>query len=83
VHGKLLEGVQVEVQSPGVYTFGYTYTGPGINSDPVLNENFAIPDVPGGYQIVFVRSADGSTRFRKNVYIWPGQITSVEIFLAP
>lgn len=83
VHGRLLEGVQVEVQSPGVYSFGYSYTGPGVNSDPVLGENFAIPDVPGGYQTVFVRSADGATRYRQMLYIWPGQVTMVNIYMQP
>jgi murein DD-endopeptidase MepM/ murein hydrolase activator NlpD len=81
VRGNLLEGVQVEVQSPGVYFAALSYTGQTVSGDTIYKENFVLPNVPGGWQTVVVRLADGGIRYRKNVYVWPGQVSLVNIYL--
>lgn len=81
--GNLLEGVQVEARAPGSYHMGYSYTGEEMNGDPILNENLAIPDIPAGYYTVTVARPDGMTLFRRVVYIWPGQVTWVDIPIRP
>jgi len=81
--GNLLPDYRVELQSPGYQSFCFSYTGDGINGDDVLKENFAIPDVPEGYQTVFIRTPDGVLRFREIVYIWPGQVSFVTINIVP
>jgi murein DD-endopeptidase MepM/ murein hydrolase activator NlpD len=81
--GAVLEGVQVEVKSPGVYFAGISYTGAEIQADPLLNENVVIPDIPAGYHMVSVARPDGTVLFRQAVYIWPNQVTRVQIAIVP
>jgi hypothetical protein len=83
IYGNRLEGVQVEVKSPGSYHMGYTYTSTEVNGDPVLNENFLVPDIPAGYQTVTVSLYDGTLRFRSVIYVWPGQVSWIDIPIQP
>ncbi len=81
--GNLLPQYRVELQSPGYQSFAFSYTGEGINGDDVLKENFAIPDVPEGYQTIFIRTPDNVLRYRQVVFVWAGQVTFVNINIVP
>ena len=63
---------------------GYTYADNNVKGDPALNENFAIPDMPAGYYTVFIKqSYTGAFLFRTVVYVRPGHITWLDIFVNP
>ena len=81
--GKTLQNVLVEVRSAALYRSGYSYADDTVNSDPAIQENFVIPDLPTGYYIVFVQSTDGALRFRTLAYINPSRTTWIDIYLDP
>jgi murein DD-endopeptidase MepM/ murein hydrolase activator NlpD len=78
LNGNPLNGFTVEVQSPQAYQMAYSYADSSVTSDAVLNENFAIPDLPEGYLNIFVKQ-DGTLRFRTLVYVRAGHTTWVNI----
>jgi murein DD-endopeptidase MepM/ murein hydrolase activator NlpD len=80
--GNLLAGVQVEVQSPEIYRFGYSYADNSVNGDLVLGENFAIPDLPSGYYYVFVKKPDSGLRFKTLTYIRPNRTNWIDIHVS-
>jgi murein DD-endopeptidase MepM/ murein hydrolase activator NlpD len=82
LNGHPLGGVQVEIQSPETYRFGYSYADNSVNGDLVFGENFAIPDLPSGYYYVFVKSQDGALRFKTLTYIRPGRTNWIEIHVS-
>jgi murein DD-endopeptidase MepM/ murein hydrolase activator NlpD len=83
INGNLLEGVRVEIRSPGVYLDSFSYTGISVKGDITLRENLVIPDVPGGWHTVTVSLFDDKLRFRRMVYIFPGQVTFINIPILP
>ncbi len=83
LNGNLVQGVQVEVQSPEIYRLAYSYTDNSVNGDLALGENFAIPDLPPGYYYVFVKRSDGGLRFKTLTYIRPGRSNWIDIHVTP
>lgn len=83
VYGNKLEGVQVELQAPGNNQLTYSYTGARVNGDNRLGENFVFADVNAGYYQLIVKGADGALAHRQMIYVWAGQVTFVEVFIAP
>jgi murein DD-endopeptidase MepM/ murein hydrolase activator NlpD len=77
--GNLMEGLRVEIQTQGLYYYGFTYTGATPGVDPVLNENFAVSDIAEGYYNVMVKYPDGNLAYRKAVYIEAGRALWLEI----
>ncbi len=82
LNGNLLSGVEVEIQSPEIYRFGYSYGDETVNGDLVFGENFAIPDLPSGYYYVFVKTQDNTLRFKTLVYIRPGRTNWIDIHIS-
>jgi murein DD-endopeptidase MepM/ murein hydrolase activator NlpD len=74
-------GVLVEVRDPATYRSAYSYADNTVNSDPVIGENFVIPDLPAGYYTAFVRFPDGGLRFRTLTYVQPGKTNWIDIYL--
>ncbi len=79
--GTLIPGVLVEVRDPATYRSAYSYADSTVNSDPVIGENFVIPDLPAGYYTVFVRLPDGGLRFRTLTYVQSGKTSWIDIYL--
>jgi murein DD-endopeptidase MepM/ murein hydrolase activator NlpD len=82
LYGNELPGMTVEVQSAQVYRAGFSYADNSVGSDPVMNENFAIPDLPSGYYTVFVKQS-GTLLFRTLVFIRAGHSTWINININP
>ncbi|MCC7446059.1 MAG: peptidoglycan DD-metalloendopeptidase family protein [Anaerolineae bacterium] len=82
LRGIRLPGLRVELQSPTLYRFAFSYGDSTVNGDGNFRENFVIPDVPEGYYNVFVKLDNGSTRFRTLVYIHPGRTNWLDIPIA-
>ncbi|HRE47575.1 MAG TPA: M23 family metallopeptidase, partial [Aggregatilineales bacterium] len=83
VNGTPLQGVMVEVKSPGVYQQAWTYTGFNVNGDLGFNENVTVPDVPAGYHTLTITGADTILRYRRIVYVEAGKVTLVTINIQP
>jgi murein DD-endopeptidase MepM/ murein hydrolase activator NlpD len=83
IYGNKLEGVALELRAPGRYHLTFSYTGTRVNGDNRLGENFVFADINAGYYYLIVKRADGSLAHRQLIYVWAGQVTFVEIFLAP
>lgn len=64
------------------YTFTYA-DDPGINSDPVWDENFVLGDLAVDEYEVFVSERSGRVRFRQTVTVENGKTTWVDITLRP
>lgn len=83
VYGNKLEGIQLELQAPGNNHYTFSYTGTRVNGDNRLGENFVFADVNAGYYYLIVKGADGGLAHRQLIYVWAGQVTFVEVFIAP
>ncbi len=82
LRGKLLPGIMVEVQIPnGLYYTAFSYADDTVNPDPIIDENFVIPDIPAGYYNVFVNLPNNGLSFRTLMYIWPGKVNWIDIHL--
>jgi hypothetical protein len=84
LRGNLLPGIMVEVQIPnGLYYAAFSYADDTVNPDPVIDENFVVPDIPAGYYNVFVNLPNNGLSFRTLMYIWPGKVNWIDIHLNP
>jgi murein DD-endopeptidase MepM/ murein hydrolase activator NlpD len=79
LNGVLLPGITVEAQSPTGYRMAYTYGDNTTPGDTAMGENFVIPELSAGYYTVFVKTADGTLRFRRVVYVFPGRTNWIDI----
>jgi murein DD-endopeptidase MepM/ murein hydrolase activator NlpD len=79
LNGIPITGIEVEVQSPDVYRFAYSYADNTVNGDLAMGENFAVPDLPPGYYTVFVKLPSGGLKFRTLFYIYPGRTNWIDI----
>ncbi len=87
IAGRLVDGARQPVtgtlvaitplnDEPLAFREMWTY-GPGVMSDPVWHENFAMSDIPAGqYQL---KVSLGDTNLLRQVTVLPGQTTFVEI----
>jgi murein DD-endopeptidase MepM/ murein hydrolase activator NlpD len=83
IYGNKLEGVALELQAPGNNHLTFSYSGTRVNGDNRLGENFVFADVNAGYYYLIVKGADGGLAHRQLIYVWAGQVTFVEVFIAP
>jgi murein DD-endopeptidase MepM/ murein hydrolase activator NlpD len=83
IYGNKLPGVQLELQAPGNNHLTFSYSGTRVNGDNRLGENFVFADISSGYYYLIVKGADGGLAHRQLLYVWPGQVTFVEVFLMP
>jgi murein DD-endopeptidase MepM/ murein hydrolase activator NlpD len=77
--GATIRGIDVVIRSRALTQTVQTYAAGAINSDDVLNENFALGNLPPGEYTVAVRGAEGRERVSRRVSILPGQVTWVEL----
>lgn len=80
--GSPLYDVTIQVRSPNVARYAFSYADDSVNGDSVFGENFALGDLPANYYDVSV-TADGRVRFRRMVYVYPNRTTWVDIQLSP
>jgi len=82
--GELLAEAPVflqRVDAAAPYTATTSYAAGEPNSDGELDENFAVDDVqPGFYQVIV---ADGSRRYKTDLWVYPGRVNWVEIIAGP
>ncbi len=78
--GAPLYDVTVQVRSPNLARYAFTYADDSVNPDPAFGENFALGDLPPNYYDVSV-TADGVVRFRKTIYVYANRTTWIDIQL--
>ena len=84
IYGQPFRSALVQLQSESIYRSAESYADDGTPGDNVLNENFAISDLPSGYYDVFIKAPDGSLLYRNTTLIVPGKITWLgDIHIAP
>ncbi len=69
----------VRVDAPSVYAATTTYADESLNSDTILNENFALDDIAAGYYEVIVDV--GGKKYKAEVWVFPRRTSFVEIVL--
>jgi murein DD-endopeptidase MepM/ murein hydrolase activator NlpD len=60
-----------------------SYWDEGTPGDTRLKENFIFGDVPAGYYQVIIRTLEGALKYRNTVYVRPGRVTQMEIYITP
>ena len=80
--GAMLYDVTIQVRSPNLARYAFSYADDSVNPDPVFGENFTLGDLPANYYDVSV-TVDGRVRFRRMVYVYPNRTTWIDIELSP
>ena len=82
LNGQPVHSAVVEMQNGSSYRSAETYGDNNVNGDSQLGENFATSDLPGGYYLVFIKSADGALLYRNTVLVTANKVSWLDIHIA-